>query len=361
MTGSKRNLCRLTGVGSEPLGLFRQVLTGSAPAETVRNLFSDLRRVNLGEFLGEDPRRHLQGSRILIDRAQGHGTWELYRLDQDLYVVAADGTYDSPRFEVVPGEGLVEFHLRLAGTLELTLPGRFEPLVAAGPCLLVMHQPPGVDVSERVVPRRRDTGVSLYCRPEYLAELVQRNSIASWPMLEEIQAHQQADTVWHRLLPLSPGLLYVGKSLLQSPFHRGTRLLHAEAKALEILCEVLSMADAGCVHAANITDGEVRQLERARQMLSTQLSSPPRIAQVARAIGMSESKLKRCFKERYGHTVFDFGLEHRMRHALHLLRSQRMSVDQVAHAVGYRHQTSFSAAFRHHFGFLPRNARNDVH
>jgi AraC-like DNA-binding protein len=37
-----------------------------------------------------------------------------------------------------------------------------------------------------------------------------------------------------------------------------------------------------------------------------------------------------------------------------------LSVGQVAHAVGYRHQTSFAAAFKEHFGFSPREARTKV-
>jgi AraC-like DNA-binding protein len=76
---------------------------------------------------------------------------------------------------------------------------------------------------------------------------------------------------------------------------------------------------------------------------------------------MSESKLKRTFKARFGATVFDYGLECRMRHALELLRCRRMSVGQVAYAVGYRHQTSFTSAFFQFFGFLPSKARTDMH
>lgn len=351
-----------TTPNGERLGLFRHEFLGASRAMTVQSLFSDLRRVNRGEFIGEDPRRHLQGSRVLIDRSEGHASWELYRLDQDLYMVAADGVYDTQRIELVPGEGLVEFHLRLSGTLEMTLPGRLSPLVATGPCLLILHQPPGVDVLERVVPKHRDTCVSLYCRQEYLVELVRQNSISRWPLLEQIEARRPDNSVWHKLLPLSAGLMYVAKSLLQTPFRGGIKLLHAEAKSLELLCEVLSGNDSGATDDAPVvTDTEIRQLEAVRRMLSTQLSNPPSVASVSRAVGMSESKLKRAFKARYAVTVFDFGLECRMRHALDLLRCQRLSVGQVANAVGYRHQTSFSAAFREYFGFLPRDARTDIH
>src|SRR5687767_14976486 len=87
------------------LGLFRQEALSNGPAGTMSNLFADLRRVNRGEIIAEHPYRHLQGTRLLIDRTQGHGSWELYRLDDELYMVAVDGVYEQARVERVPGEG----------------------------------------------------------------------------------------------------------------------------------------------------------------------------------------------------------------------------------------------------------------
>ena len=346
---------------SEPrLGLFRHETLGDEPAGTMGNLFADLRRVSRGEIIAEHPERNLQGRRLMIDRTEGHGNLELYRLDHDFYVVAADGVYDGPRIETVPGEGLVEFHLRLAGVLEMTVPGCPGTVTVRGPRLLMLYQPPGVAVTERVVPKIRDTGVSLYCRPEFLARLARQNGIERWPLLEEIQ-NQQANTVWLRQAELSPTLSYVGKSLLDSPYKNGIRLLHAEAKALELLCDVLSQAQEPDNDWLIVTDQVSRQLMHARRLLSTQLSEPLGIADIARTVGMSETKLKRTFKARFGITVFDFGLSCRMQHALKLLHCGRLSVGEVAYAAGYRHPTSFSAAFLDFFGFLPSKARTEMH
>ncbi len=343
-------------------GLFRQELIGRSPAKTLTALFSDLRRVTRGEFLGEDAERQLQGARLLVDRTEGQGSWELYRLGEGVYVVAADGIYDSPRSERMPGEGLIEIHLRLSGVLEMILPGLRHPLVASGPSVLLLHQPSGADILERVLPHRRDAGVSLYCRPGYLSSLVNRHAISGWPVLEEIEASGARNQVWHRMIPLSPALVLSARSLLQNSYRGGLRLLHAEAKALEILCEVIDTTriDAGA-RTTGLTDTEVRQLNSARRILASQLDSPPRLGDIARQIGMSGSKLKRVFKAQYGITMADFNLECRMRHALELLRDKRLFVGHVAHLVGYKHQTSFTFAFREYFGFLPSAARNEMH
>jgi AraC-like DNA-binding protein len=342
------------------LGLFRREALTTGPAGTVTKLFADLRHVNRGELIAEHPERHLQGTRLRIERTQGHGTWDLYRLDQDLYVVAADGIYETERLETVPGEGLIEFHLRLAGTLEMALPGSPTPLTVTGPHLLMMYQPAGIDVCERVLPRMRDSGVSLYCGRQFLADLAHRNGIARWDVLDEID-RLNADSVWYRQVALSPTLLYIGKSLIDSPYLNGIRLLHAEAKALELLCEVLGEAQKERGEAQQaISEAEVRQLEVARRMLATNLSEPLRNRDIARTVAMSESKLNRLFKLRFGVTVFDYGLECRMQTALELLRCRHMSVNQVAFAVGYRHQTSFTSAFFDYFGFLPSKARTQM-
>jgi AraC-like DNA-binding protein len=343
-------------------GLFRQEALTSGPAGSVHHLFADLRCVNRGEIIGEDAQRDMQGARLMVNGSMGHGSWEFYRLGHDLYVMVGDVVYDAaPRVETLPGEGLVEFHLRLAGVLTLTMPDSKELVTVTGPSMLMLHQPPGINVPERVLPQRRDTGMSLFCRPQYLTELGQRNGIERWAGLDEIE-HLGFTSVWHRQVPLSPTLLHIANSLLRSPYRGGVRLLHAEAKALELLCEVLSGAAA---HRQELQLGtsetEARQLDLARHMLASQLSSSPRTRDVARAIGMSESKLRRAFKARFGVTVFDYGTECRMRHALELLRCRRMPVGQVADAVGYQHQTSFTAAFQQYFGFLPNQARKNMH
>jgi AraC-like DNA-binding protein len=344
---------------SQP-GLFRCETLNNGPAGTIANLFADLRRLPRGQIIGENPERHVQGTRLLIDRAQGDGTWELYRLDQNLYVVTSDGTYETGRFQAVPGEGLVEFHLRLTGTLELKLPNCPSPVTITAPRLLVLYQPSGIAVTQRILPQVRDSCVSLYCSPQFLTKLARRNGIDHWPVLEEI-ADLESGAVWHRQIDLSPTLLYIGRSLIDSPYRRAIRLLHAEAKALELLCEVLAIAQEQSIALCVASDSDNRQLDAARRILATHLSTPLRIGEIARNIGMSESKLKRTFKARFGVTVFDYGLNCRMRHALELLRCKHMPVGQVAHVVGYRHQTSFASAFHEFYGFLPSKARTHLH
>lgn len=331
----------------------------TGPARTVENLFADLRSLGRGELLAEHRERNLQGTRLSIDRAHGNGIRNLYRLHDEFFVTSMDGVYDSPRTEIVPGEGLLEIHIRLSGVLEMTLSDSDDPLVLTGPQLLIRYQPPGVDIVERVRPNLREACVTLYCSPRFLRTLGGSDALASWSVLEEIHSARSA-AVFHRQTQISTTLLYIARSILENPYSSSLRLLYVEAKASELLCHLISESQLGSFSHGYSSESDSR-LHIARQMLASKLRDPPRIVEVARAVGMSGSTFKRAFKARFGMTVFDYRLECRMRHALGLLRAKRVSVGEAAYEVGYRHQTSFSAAFRQFFGFVPRDARNKMH
>jgi AraC-like DNA-binding protein len=336
----------------------RTVKIGSQPVRTIRNLFANLGELESVEVIASDSERRTEAARVRIDRTEGHGSSELYRLDSDLYVIVIDTMFDDTREEIVPGEGLIEIHVCLRGTFSIRYPGEARPLVVKGPCLLIQNHNVGIEAVERLEAGTRVTGVSLYLRQEYLAKLLSRNGIVDAGALSGIDQHRPG-RVWYRKTELPCSINYAATSLLQSSFRGGLRLLHAESKALEIICEVLNLA-VGTSEASVISSvaNEARQLDQARHIMCTSFSPVPSISDVSRAVGMSASKLKRKFQARFGKTIFECGLEARMLRAFELLKSNQMSICQVAHAVGYRHQTSFTGAFRRHFGVAPRVARH---
>jgi AraC family transcriptional activator of pyochelin receptor len=72
---------------------------------------------------------------------------------------------------------------------------------------------------------------------------------------------------------------------------------------------------------------------------------------------LSRSGLCTGFKAIAGKSVYDYILDIHMRHAAVLLTSPGASISDVAHAVGYSHQSSFSAAVQKSFGVAPRTLR----
>ena len=95
-------------------------------------------------------------------------------------------------------------------------------------------------------------------------------------------------------------------------------------------------------------------MERIMKCINENISnSDLDVSLICTEAGISRSHLHRKMKEMTGLTVHDFIQNIRMEQAARLLTEQKINITQVAYAVGYSSQPSFSAAFRKHFGVSP--------
>jgi transcriptional regulator GlxA family with amidase domain len=78
---------------------------------------------------------------------------------------------------------------------------------------------------------------------------------------------------------------------------------------------------------------------------------------IARRVASSRRQLQRAYAE-IGDTTFrDHLTAVRMRRAAEMLRSQPLTVREVARRVGYRQPAQFAKAFRRHHGVAPSDYR----
>ena len=73
---------------------------------------------------------------------------------------------------------------------------------------------------------------------------------------------------------------------------------------------------------------------------------------LARDVAMSPSSLRQKFRAYYGYSLFEHLRQCRLTQAYHDLQ-RGYSVQQAAHASGYRHATNFATAFKRAFGMAP--------
>jgi AraC-like DNA-binding protein len=107
----------------------------------------------------------------------------------------------------------------------------------------------------------------------------------------------------------------------------------------------------------DIADGERRQLEMARDILTSNLENPPSLSELAKQIGLNTYKLKKSFKEVFGVPVFKYHQNQRLSTAHELIRNGNLTVQEAAWEVGYDSLSSFSNAFARKFGFRPSEIR----
>jgi len=339
--------------GAHTAGLFRTVLAGSG--HTLVDTFAKLEQALGVEQMTRHPARGLLGARVNLPADEGEGYWDLTRIRDDIYVVVANFTYKDPRVELVPGDGMVQFNFKLSGDMSLAV-SRTEPLRWNRPSLLVWAQPKGVDISEWTAPSAREQFIIVSIRPEFLAEHFLASAEAPHQLQDFVSSRREKIVYTQR--PLTSQAFDVTTRLINNPFTGALSLVYTEALALELLCcAVKSFSGSPGAPAEEYTERELKCLHQARNIVMKQLAPPPTIAQLARAVGMAKSTLTKGFKAVFGETILDFSLSCRMRHAMALMRDQSCSVAKASEAAGYVHPTSFTTAFRRHFGMRPIEVR----
>ena len=140
------------------------------------------------------------------------------------------------------------------------------------------------------------------------------------------------------------------------------RSLYLEAKFMEFLAlqlkqiyltELVSLPG----YQINISSRDRDSIYDAMVYLTEHYIETATIQEVARRVGLNSTKLKAGFKREFGCTIFDYVHRLRMKKALMLLCDTRMSISEVAQAVGYRSLSAFSAAFRREMGGTPSSVR----
>nr|WP_246702097.1 helix-turn-helix transcriptional regulator [Xanthobacter sp. SG618] len=88
------------------------------------------------------------------------------------------------------------------------------------------------------------------------------------------------------------------------------------------------------------------------------IAHPPRIEDVALAVGLSQRRLNEVFREVFEASPLQCMVRWRLDLARQLLASGELSVKQVAHRLGYAHVSNFSLAFTRRFGHPPSGERD---
>ncbi len=145
------------------------------------------------------------------------------------------------------------------------------------------------------------------------------------------------------------------QAILHCPFQGLTQRLYLESKVWELMAllieDLKTMPDSFSPPALKPDD--VERIHYASKILRRQLSHPPSLIELARAVGINDHKLKVGFRQVFGTTVFGYLHEHRMERSRQLLESGDLSIAAAAEAVGFASRGHFAAAFRRKYGVNP--------
>jgi len=103
---------------------------------------------------------------------------------------------------------------------------------------------------------------------------------------------------------------------------------------------------------------KISRIKQAEDILVDSLrNNLPPVKEIAQAVFMSESTLKRYFKVFYGKNIYEFYLQKKMELAKRMMIEENLNVSQVAREIGYENPNNFIATFKKHFGYLPGEIR----
>jgi AraC-like DNA-binding protein len=199
--------------------------------------------------------------------------------------------------------------------------------------------------------------VVLHGRKELLTDVLGPNAADAPPPLN-LMLGPPHDEVSQKL-GFGPKVLRAVRDMVDSRHELPAQLRtsYLEAKAMEILCQVL----ADLINRNNLRRFEVRMNPRelnciyeARDYLAQHFVAPPTIPKLARMVGINQTKLKAGFKQALGVTIYHFIIRLRMERASALLLNNEHSISTVAYMVGYDYPANFTYAFKKHFGVLPK-------
>lgn len=342
---------QMLGMSTDRVTQIIGALSSSAPAGAPSGL-----RIPFSSS-GKMRRRALAGARQYLAEQEGDGYWDMILIRAGLYMSITDATYRRPVHMHLPAEPIFKVRIVLSGGL---FDAEGNPFASTG------------DVSVQTMSGRRTASYLIQPSTEPFRMLVLHGKARALAALGLETASLgppfamiQAERLWNDTVTPIPGgynLMRLSQDIFASRdiFNSDLRAHYLAAKAEEILCHAVEATRPRPklrTGANRILSRDILRLQEARSILTANLPSPPTIPELARMVGMNETKLKLGFRELFGETPQAYSTRTRLEEALSMIETTELPLSEISYRVGYRYPANFSQAFKRLFGATPRTMR----
>ena len=188
---------------------------------------------------------------------------------------------------------------------------------------------------------------------KYYLNLIKRDSLLHEHFMHEIEKGQYVSFSEEDLMATYE-MQHTIAELVDSKKTGEIRRLHTESRIVELLMyQFEQYNEKSGQNDTMFGNDDIERLELVRQILEQRMANPPNQKELAQEVFMSESKLRKDFKEYFSITLHDYLTRIRMEKARILLLKEKISVYEVAIRTGYGHQNNFSSAFKKYYGISP--------
>lgn len=155
--------------------------------------------------------------------------------------------------------------------------------------------------------------------------------------------------------PMSAATFEIAQKISNSNRNGLRYRLQLEANALSWMAEALSLSQlARKKNDRSLSAYDRDAIEKIMQQIKEDPGREYSISELSSIGGINQHKLKSAFKTIYQQTAFSLLRQVRMDHAAQLLKSDRLSVIEVANEVGYSNASHFARAFKERHSLLPK-------
>jgi AraC-like DNA-binding protein len=158
------------------------------------------------------------------------------------------------------------------------------------------------------------------------------------------------------ILPLSTHMRQALEDMMSHKYQGSLGDEYMSAKTTELLCyfsELITSPEEIFELDNNLPRHKAQAMSTVLQCINNNLASPPGMEDLAKIIGLSRSVMANTFKSSYGLSITEYLLQKRMDAAHELLKLGKISILEVAIAVGYEDQSSFGRAYKKYHNHPP--------
>ena len=287
--------------------------------------------------------------RIDLPPAHGQGGYDIDLFNSGLKLVIIQTKLNQPmQIQGIASEPLVGFGFCMAGIFDSFFSSKSPFTVKAGETGF-FSLPQYTEVTEHM---STDYMLRIYLMLEgdILSSLAKGDEDYFYPALKSLDTKQSRRRI-HSITVLMRAVLL---QILHCPYCGRIGHFYLESKAMELLSHKLAQLHPSPVCPyCELKSADYERVLHAAQVLVNNLENPPDTMELARTVGLSRSKLHRCFRKVYGASPFEYLRNHRLQAAMLLLQSGETNVTEAALRVGYSNLSYFAKAFKTMFGVAP--------
>lgn len=151
-------------------------------------------------------------------------------------------------------------------------------------------------------------------------------------------------------------LLFIFKQLNHLPVTDDLIPLYLKAKAVEVISLLSSLA-LESKGKPRVTKDTMQNIKLVIEFLDNHYIDPPKIEKLTTMFFINKKLLQTGFKNLTGRTVYEYITYQKINHAVDLLLSTNMTIEAIAHKMGYRSKMNFYNAFKKELLMTPNQLR----